>query len=79
MASEQVKGHTPGRRSGKAQCPDCDGDGYIRYTRASSVNHMATVPASRPCQTCNLKAFGLTDEQVAEYLAEAAISRTGAA
>lgn len=61
-----------------AKCTHCDGDGYRRIMRSSSVNHMAQEPAALPCQYCNLKSFGLTKEQEAEYLAELHAAHQGA-
>lgn len=48
----------------KAKCPDCGGKGGFDYEESASCNHMNTRRTWRPCQTCNLRAFGITDAEV---------------
>lgn len=46
----------------RAKCEGCDGSGWIPYMQRGSVNWWIEKPSKRPCQHCNMKAFGLPEE-----------------
>lgn len=54
------------------KCPDCGGKGHRPYEYKSSTAPWISRASSLPCQTCNLEAFGLSPEQIAEIKAERA-------